>query len=135
MDILEAMHARHSVRQYTTQPLSAAKVQHLQEEIDTCNREIRLYIQLIKDELKTVQGFLDHDEKLQYMRNDVAMIETKEMKSEEICGYHRERFVLLAQQIDLNFCRTALTCRKSKRTSAVKKVSKQRMRRTREGCA
>lgn len=76
MDILEAMRARYSVRQYTT-----------------------------------------------------------EMKSEEICGYHRERFVLLAQQLDLNFCRTALTCRKSKRTSAVKKVSEQWMRRTREGCA
>ena len=132
MDIQEALHARHSVRQYMTQPLPAAKVQHLQEEIDTCNREIRLHVQLIKDELKAVQGFLDHDGKLQFMRNDVAMIETKEMKSEEICGYHRERFVLLAQQLDLNFCRTALTCRKSKRTSAVKKVSEQRMRRTRD---
>ena len=109
-------------------------MQRLQEEIDT-NREIRLHVQLIKDELKAVQGFLDHDGKLQFMRNDVAMIETKEMKSEEICGYHRERFVLQAQQIDLNFCRTALTCRKSKRTSAVKKVSEQRIRRTREGCA
>lgn len=54
MDILEAMRARHSVRQYTTQPLSAAQVQRLQEEIDTCNREIRLHVQLIKDELKAV---------------------------------------------------------------------------------
>ena len=53
MDILEAMRARHSVRQYTTQPLSAAQVQRLQEEIDT-NREIRLHVQLIKDELKAV---------------------------------------------------------------------------------
>ena len=35
MDILEAMRARYSVRQYTTQPLSAAQVQRLQEEIDT----------------------------------------------------------------------------------------------------
>ena len=78
MDILEAMRARYSVRQYTTQPLSAAQVQRLQEEIDT-NREIRLHVQLIKDELKAVQGFLDHDGKLQFMRNDVAMIETKEM--------------------------------------------------------
>lgn len=85
MDILEAMRARYSVRQYTTQPLSAAQVQRLQEEIDT-NREIRLHVQLIKDELKAVQGFLDHDGKLQFMRNDVAMIETKEMKSEEIRG-------------------------------------------------
>ena len=51
MDILESLHARHSVRQYMTQPLPAAKVQHLQEEIDTCNREIRLHVQLIKDEL------------------------------------------------------------------------------------
>ena len=93
MDILEAMRARYSVRQYMTQPLPAAQVQRPQEEIDKCNREIRLHVQLIKDELKAVQGFLDHDGKLQFMRNDVAMIETKEMKSEEICGYHRERFV------------------------------------------
>ena len=57
MDIQEALHARHSVRQYMTQPLPAAKVQRLQEEIDTCNREIRLHVQLIKDELKAVQGF------------------------------------------------------------------------------
>ena len=60
MDILEAMRARHSVRQYTTQPLSAAQVQRLQEEIDTCNRESGLHIQLIKDEPKAFEGFLAH---------------------------------------------------------------------------
>ena len=40
MDILEAMRARYSVRQYTTQPLSAAQVQRLQEEMAHCGSEI-----------------------------------------------------------------------------------------------
>ncbi len=127
--------ARYSVRQYTTQPLSAAQVQRLQEEIDTCNRESGLHIQLIKDEPKAFEGFLAHYGKFQHVRNYIAMIGQKGSKLEETCGYYGERLVLLAQQMGLNFCRTALTCRKSKRMSAVKKVSEQRMRRTREGCA
>ena len=40
MDILEAMRARHSVRQYMTQPLPAAQVQRLQEEMAHCGSEI-----------------------------------------------------------------------------------------------
>ena len=40
MDILEAMRARYSVRQYTTQPLPTAQVQRLQEEMAHCGSEI-----------------------------------------------------------------------------------------------
>ena len=76
MDILEAMRARYSVRQYTTQPLSAAQVQRLQEEIDT-NREIRLHVQLIKDEPKAFEGFLAHYGKFQHVRIYIAMIGLK----------------------------------------------------------
>lgn len=50
----EAMEARPSVRQYKNKPLEQDVVLALQTEIDACNRESGLHIQLVKDEPKGV---------------------------------------------------------------------------------
>ena len=44
MTFQEAIVARHSVRQYTEQPIEAEKIQQLQELIDQCNRDGNLHI-------------------------------------------------------------------------------------------
>ena len=50
MNLSEAIEARHSVRQYKNKPLEQDVVLALQTEIDACNRESGLHIQLVKDE-------------------------------------------------------------------------------------
>ncbi|MDY5440880.1 MAG: nitroreductase family protein, partial [Candidatus Enteromonas sp.] len=56
MDLLEAIKARHSVRQYRDTPLSEEEVSVLEREIAICNQEGGLHIQLVKDEPKAFDG-------------------------------------------------------------------------------
>ena len=51
MDISEAMKMRHSVRRYKTTPLSEEIKSALCEEIESCNREGKLHIQLVTEYL------------------------------------------------------------------------------------
>ena len=44
MELMEAMKARHSVRQYTDKPIGADILHALQEEIAACNKEGNLHI-------------------------------------------------------------------------------------------
>ena len=50
MDMLEAMIARRSVRTYTDQPIEGEVLETLRAEIDACNAEGGLHIQLVLDE-------------------------------------------------------------------------------------
>lgn len=65
MNLTEAMKGRHSVRQYTDQPLNEAVISALQKEIDACNQESGLHIQLVTNEPKAFDGFMAHSWKIQ----------------------------------------------------------------------
>ena len=52
MTELEAIKARHSVRKYTEQPIEKSKLNLLREEIQKCNAEAGIHIQLVVDEPK-----------------------------------------------------------------------------------
>lgn len=114
MNITEAMRARHSVRQYQDSALAQSACARLQAEIDACNRESGLHIQLIVDEQKAFDGFMAHYGKFSGVRNYIAMIGKKCADLDELCGYYGERLVLLAQQLGLNTCWVAMTYRKIK---------------------
>ena len=60
MDIFQAMKQRHSVRQYTLEPLSKADITVLHQEIEHCNRESGLHIQLVVNEPRAFDSFLAH---------------------------------------------------------------------------
>ena len=47
MTELEAIRARHSVRQYLNKPLKLDGLAALRAEVDACNRESGLHIQLV----------------------------------------------------------------------------------------
>ena len=47
MDILQAMEQRHSVRQYTPEPLGEEAIATLRQEIERCNQASGLHIQLV----------------------------------------------------------------------------------------
>ena len=114
MDLKESMKERHSVRQYEDRPLSESVIAELENEIEACNKESGLYIQLVKDEPKAFDSFMAHYGKFSGARNYIAMIGKKGPDLDEKCGYYGERLVLKAQQLGLNTCWVAMTYSKVK---------------------
>lgn len=114
MNLTEAMNARHSVRQYINKPLEAQEIEALEKEINVCNRESGLHIQLVINEPKAFDGFMAHYGKFSGVANYIALIGKKGSDLEEKCGYYGERLVLLAQQLGLNTCWVAMTYSKIK---------------------
>lgn len=112
MELMEAMKLRHSVRMYTGQSLGAEVLDALREEINACNREGGLHIQLVTDEPKAFDSFMAHYGKFSGVRNYIALIGEKCPRLEEKCGYYGERLVLRAQQLGLNTCWVAMTYKK-----------------------
>lgn len=124
MNLTEAMEARHSVRQYKNKPLEADVVSALQAEIDTCNKESGLHIQLITNEPKAFDGFMAHYGKFSGVTDYIAMIGKKDAGLDERCGYYGERLVLLAQQLGLNTCWVAMSYSKIKTAFVIDKGEK-----------
>lgn len=114
MNCTNAMKERHSVRQYTNQPISKETVSALQAEIDACNRESGLHIQLVTNEPKAFSSFMAHYGKFSGVTNYIALIGKKDSALDEKCGYFGERLVLKAQELGLNTCWVAMTYSKIK---------------------
>ena len=99
MDILEIMKARHSVRRFIDKPLEADAVAALRSEIEACNREGGLHIQLITDEPEAFQAEKPHYGQFKGCRNYLAIIAPKGKDVE--AGYYGERIVLKAQELGI----------------------------------
>lgn len=110
MTELEAIKARHSVRHYTAQPLEDNKVQLLREEIQKCNAEAGIHIQLVVEEPKAFSTGMFKYGAFSGVRNYLVMAGKK--GAEERIGYYGERLVLLAQTLGLNTCWVGLTYKK-----------------------
>ena len=124
MDLTEAMNARHSVRQYKNKPLGAEVIAALQEEIESCNQESGLHIQLVTNEPKAFDSLMAHYGKFSGVTSYIAMIGKKGADLEEKCGYYGERLVLRAQQLGLNTCWVAMTYTKIKNAFSVEQGEK-----------
>ena len=114
MDILEAMQRRHSVRQYTDRPIPSKVREILQREIDQCNRESGLHLQLVCDEPAAFSGAMARYGRFTGVQNYIAVVGAKSPDLDERAGFYGERLVLLAQQLGLNTCWVALTFSKRK---------------------
>ena len=109
MTLKEAMQARHSVRQYREEALRKEDAALLREEIEACNAESGLHIQLVCGEPKAFSGLLARYGKFSGVTNYIALVGKKGPNLSETCGYFGERIVLRAQQIGLNTCWVAMT--------------------------
>ena len=112
MDKLELMKARHSVRRFTDKPLEADAVSVLRDEIDTCNKEGGLHIQLITEEPEAFQAGKPSYGQFKGCKNYLAMVGPKD--KDESIGYYGERIVLKAFELGINSCWVALTYKKGK---------------------
>lgn len=109
MNVHEAMLARHSVRQYQQRNLDPVAVAELLAEIEACNRESGLHIQLVQNESRAFDGFMAHYGKFRGVTSYLALVGKNEPSLDEKCGYYGERLVLKAQQLGLNSCWVAMT--------------------------
>lgn len=112
MELLDAIKNRHSVRQYKTQKIDADILETLQNEINACNKEGNLHIQLVSDEPKAFDSFMAHYGKFSGVTKYIALVGKKGKDLDEKCGYYGEHLVLKAQQLGLNTCWVAMTYKK-----------------------
>lgn len=114
MDIMEAVKNRHAVREYTEEKLSDAIRSELTAEINRCNEESGLHIQLVTDEPKAFSNFMARYGKFHNVRNYIALVGKKIPGLDEKIGYYGEQIVLKAQMLGLNTCWVAMTFSKGK---------------------
>lgn len=112
MDLTEAIKNRHSVRQYEERAVEKEILNALQTEIEACNKEGNLHIQLVTNEPKAFDSFMAHYGKFSGVTNYIALIGKKGDRLDELCGYYGERLVLKAQQLGLNTCWVAMSYKK-----------------------
>ena len=112
MELYQAMEKRHSVRQYDERPIESEIIDAIKAEIDECNKESGLHIQLIVGEERAFDSFMAHYGKFSGVKNYIALIGKKGKELDELCGYYGERLVLKAQQLGLNTCWVAMSYKK-----------------------
>ena len=127
MTILEAIHARHAVRSYLDKAVPADTIIALQNEIDDCNREGGLHIQLVTNEPKAFDGMMAHYGKFVGVQNYIALVGKKSADFDERLGYYGERIALKAQRLGLNTCWVAMSFSKGAAKRAVKVGSDEKL--------
>ena len=123
MEPLECMQRRHSVRQYTDQPIEPEKRAALDALVADCNTKYGLHLQIFYDEPKCFDSFMAHYGKFSGVRNYIALVGPKGADLDEKLGYAGEQLVLLAQSLGLNTCWVAMTHGKS--SAQIQKGEKQ----------
>ncbi len=101
---IEAVRARHSVRNYLDRKIDENTVRQLQEAIAACNRTGRLHLQLLTDPGKTFGHMLSRLMGLASAPAVIACAGPDDEGLDERIGYYGERIVLLAQALGLNTC-------------------------------
>ena len=121
MTELEAIKARHSVRQYLDKPIEAEKIEAIQACIDRCNREGGVHLQLVTNEPRAFRKGVDWPKygKFGNVSNYIAVVAPKGRSSDVTAGYYGERVVLFVQTLGLNSCWVGLTFKKVKQAYSV----------------
>jgi len=114
IDIIDAIKNRHSVREYLDKSIEEGVAKSLQKEIDACNEESGLNIQLVLNEPNAFDGNATHYGRFKGVKNYIALVGKKGKDLHEKIGYYGERIAVMAGVLGLNTCWVALTYRKYK---------------------
>ncbi len=114
MTIQEAIRNRHSVRSYQDREIEVTAAAALREEIDRCNLEGGLEIQLITGDREAFKGLMARFGGFRGVSNYIALVGPAGGEHEAKLGFYGERVALKAQQLGLNTCWVAATYRKGK---------------------
>lgn len=111
--IFDLMKARHSVRQYTGDPIPENVRTALTEYAEKLNEKGGLSIKLVFDEPECFGGNRAKYGRFEGCRDYIAVIGEKSPDLDERGGFYGELLVLKAQELGLNTCWAALTHGKS----------------------
>lgn len=111
MTLQEAIIARHSVRAYKPEPLSAEDSLKIQSKIDEVNKISGLHIQLVQNEPKAFKGIHAYG-KFKGVVNYLVMAGRKSPDLDEKVGYYGEQIVIYARTLGIDTCWVGLTYRK-----------------------
>ena len=100
----EAIRARHAVRNYTAKPLSPEIIDELSQEIEQCNRQGQLHIQLVTENEDAFKTFIPLFGRFKNVKNYIALAAKKQGDFYVKCGYCGARLMVKAQQAGLNSC-------------------------------
>ncbi len=123
-DILDLMKRRHSVRQYTDEPISEEDKEALRVEISAINEEGKLHFQPVFDEPQAFGGRMARYGSFTGVKNYIALVGEKGCDLDERVGYYGERLVLLAEELGLNTCWVGLHYKKVPEAFKIEKDEK-----------
>ncbi len=105
MNHLEAIDLRQSRRAYLPQPIDSTQLIKLKSEIEQCNKESALSIQLVEDGSEAFSGFNLGYGMFQGVRSYFALVgTTSDEHLREKAGYFGEKLVLEATKLGLGTC-------------------------------
>ncbi len=114
MTDLEAIRARHSVRNYLEKPIPEELRAELDGFVASLNAESGLHIRIVYDDTAGFDSRLAHYGSFRNVANYVVLAGKKEADFDFRCGYYGEKLVLFAQKLGLNTCWAALTFNKKR---------------------
>ena len=103
-DLVRAIEARHSVRQYLDQPIPPEIRAELDQEAAQGNAASGLAIKIFYDEPEGFSGLMAHYGSFRGVQNYIALVQRTGTHLDTACGYYGQRLVLLAQHLGLNTC-------------------------------
>lgn len=113
MTEIEAIRARHSVRNYKSQRIEEETAAKIRVKIEELNRESGLHLQYIEDAGKTYNKLLNRSAGLDSAPSVIACVGREDIKDlDEKVGYYGEKLVLFAQNLGLNTCWAGIFSRK-----------------------
>ncbi len=112
MTLLEAIDARHSVRQYLDKEIEPDKVELLKAAAKDACEQSGVDIRLVLNEPLAFTGLFAHYGGFKNARNYFALSCSKDKA--ETLGYHGEKLVLYSQTLGLNTCWAAGSFKKAK---------------------
>jgi hypothetical protein len=125
MTLLEAVAARHSVRQYLDREIPADVAEELRAEIARCNEDSSLAMQLVTGDSEAFSGMMAKYGSFKGVSNYIAIVGKPNMN--EAAGFFGEKVALVAQTLGLNTCWVALTFNKRKCKKTVKIADGERL--------
>ena len=113
MTEIEAIKARHSVRNYKPQRIEDETAAKIRKRIEELNRESGLHLQYIEDAGKTYNKLLNRTAGRDSAPSVIACVGREDIKDlDEKVGYYGEKLVLFAQDLGLNTCWAGIFSRK-----------------------
>lgn len=104
ISVEEAVRARHAVRMYTGEPLTAEQAEDLRDTVDRCRRQGHIDMRLALDDADGFAAFRTHYGAFRGVRDYVALFPDDAPDWDERCGYFGMQVMLRATQLGLDTC-------------------------------